>query len=174
MTERRQDDRRADDAEPAKAHAALAGSAPDDSSTLLKMLSILRRLQPEWLSALLIGSSVMFWVVVKFGGSLALALFPMVAQFYGHQPVETPEQIEARAQREAQQQHVNDSVLQGLQAIGGKLDAQGQQLQAIRGDVDQLRADQARTSKRVDGLSARQRQIRDALSGPSEPPSTGP
>lgn len=122
---------------------ALASSAPDDSSTLLKMLGRLERLKPEPLAAILIGTAVMFWTVVRFGGDLAIKVYPMVAEIarYSTDHKSAAATAEASADRTA--------ILEAIKAVDTKVDKLGS-------DVDSLKRDQAATSRRVDRIKADQ------------------
>ena len=124
---------------------ALATSAPDDSSTLLKMLHRVERLGPQWLSALIIGTAVMFWTVVRFGGDLAIKIFPMAAEIVRG----------LHDGKSAEQAAQDRQILEGLHAIDGKLDAQGQRIDQLGGDVRELRGKQASTEARVRALVKR-------------------
>lgn len=118
---------------------ALAGSTPDDSSTLLKMFRPIERLGPRWLSAVLIGIAVMFWTVVRFGGDLAIKMYPMVAEL-----------MRARGEQAQRADKDTATVLDGIAKIGAKVDT-------VADDLKTVKANQAAAERRLNAVAAEQR-----------------
>lgn len=129
--------------------AALASSTPDDSSTLLRMLKRVEILQPQWLAALIIGTAVMFWTVVRFGGDLAIKVFPMVSEL-----------IRYDAQGKAEQ---SAAILGSLNKIDGKVDGISQRVERIEGKQAAQDAAAAAQARQIRTLSAEQARAKAAV-----------
>lgn len=165
-------------ATPPADREALAASAPDQNTILMRMIGLLtaQRARPvpglELMNSTLAGIVIILFVVAQWGVPALLAGQTLILQ------LKQSETEQVVADREVQRQQVTATrdVLDAIGSIGAKLDtqsakiddqgrkidAQGRRLDTLASDVADLQRGQAATSRGLASVQARQLRLESA------------